>query len=95
MGIMGRVIVWLVEVGSGLYALAGSLVIFGGFVMFLIEMTRHVSKQRSEHHRVNVYVNEVHIHLHTAAPNDIPRSLPRRPELPSADEGRGEPDESS
>ena len=92
-GHMGRAIVWLVEVGSGLYALAGSLVIFGGFVMFLIEMTRHISTQRSEHHSVNVYVNEVHIHVHTTASNDTPRSLPRRPELP--DEGRSRRDQSS
>ena len=90
---MGRAIVWLVEVGSGLYALAGALVIFGGFVMFLVEMTRHLSTQRSAQHKVNVYVNEVHIHIHTTAPNDTLRSLPRHPELPSADERRSRPDE--
>jgi hypothetical protein len=92
---MGRVIVWLVEVGSGLYALAGALVIFGGFVMFLIEMTRHLSTQRSAHPKVNVYVNEVHIHVHSTASNDTLRSLSRYPELPSADESRNDPDEGS
>ena len=90
---MGRAIVWLVEVGSGLYALAGGLVILGGFVMFVVEMTRHLSTQRSAHSKVNVYVNEVHIHVHTSASNDTHRSLSRYPELPSADEGRSDPDE--
>jgi hypothetical protein len=90
---MERAIVWLVEVGSGLYALAGALVIFGGFVMFLVEMTRHLSARRSAHHEVNVYVNEVHIHVHTPASNEGLRSLPRHPELPSADENRSGPDE--
>jgi hypothetical protein len=90
---MGRAIVWLVEVASGLYALAGALVIFGGFVMFLAEMARHLSTQRSEHHKVNVYVNEVHIHVHATASNDTLRSLPRHPELPSADERRSGPGE--
>ncbi len=91
-GDMGRAIVWLVEVASGLYALAGALVIFGGFVMFLVEMARHLSTQRFAHQKVNVYVNEVHIHIHTTASNDTLRTLPRHPELPSADEKRGVPE---
>ena len=86
---------WLVEVGSGLYALTGSLVTLGGFVMFLIEMARHVSTKRSGPRKVNVYVNEVHIHVHTTAGDDPLRSLPRHPELPSADDRRAGPDEGS
>ena len=92
---MGRAIAWLVEVGTGLYALAGALVIFGGFVMFLVEMTRHLSTQRSAHPKVNVYVNEVHIHVHTTASNDTLRSLSPHPELPTADKSRNDPDEGS
>ena len=77
----------------GCYALAGALVIFGGFVMFLVEMARHLSTQRFAHQKVNVYVNEVHIHIHTTASNDTLRTLPRHPELPSADEKRGGPEQ--
>ena len=86
---------WVAEVGSGLYALTGSLVVLGGFVMFLFEMARHVSTKRPGHRKVNVYVNEVHIHVHTTTGNDSLRSLPRHPELPSADERRTDQDEGS
>ncbi len=86
---------WVIEVGSGLYALTASLVVLGGFVMFLIEMARQVSTKRPGHRKVNVYVNEVHIHVHTAAGDDPLRSLPRHPQLPSADDRRAGPDEGS
>ena len=92
---MGRVVVWLVEVGSGLYALTGSLVVLGGFVMFLIEMAKHVSAKRPGHRKINVYVNEVHIHVHTTAGDDPLRSLPRHLELPRPDDRRTGPDKGS
>ena len=87
---MGQAITWLAEVGSGLWALTGSLVVLGGFVMFLIEMARHLW-ERSAHRKVNVYVNEVHIHVHTTAAEKPLRSLHHDPELPAADEGRAGP----
>lgn len=85
---MGRVAVWVIEVGSGLYALTASLVVLGGFVMFLSEMAKHLSAERSGRRKVSIQVNEVHIHVHTTAGDRPVHTLPQHLELPPGDEGR-------
>ncbi|MBA3430822.1 MAG: hypothetical protein H0U16_05000 [Actinobacteria bacterium] len=91
---MGQVAVWVIEVGSGLYALTASLVVLGGFVMFLIEMARHVSTKRPGHRKVNIQVNEVHIHVHTTPVDGPIQGLPQHLELPPGEERTAPGDDS-
>ncbi len=92
---MGRVAVWVIEVGSGLYALTASLVVLGGFVMFLIEIAKHLSTERSGRRKVHIHVNEVHIHVHTTTEDGPVHMLPQHLELPAGDEVRTDPGEDS
>ena len=75
---------WLAEVGSGLYALTASLVVLGGFVVFIIEMAGKALEKRRERPTVNVYVGEAHVHVHLHSNDEVNRDfvLPQSSALP-------------
>ena len=78
------VIEWLAEVGSGLYALTASLVVLGGFVVFMIEMAGKGLEKRRERPTVNVYVREAHLHVHLHPNEEV--TLPQAGALPPGHE---------